>query len=248
MSSAEKKTAESGIEGPGGAATACGQAVIDPAPAPGRTAVDPVRTRGQNVVDPTRSCGQEAVEPANTCGQEAVPAKEEAPTACGQAVEPAQTCGDTAQYRHLDPLEMDSWRAFLAASTAVTARLNHELEAGCGISMHEYEILVRLSEAPQHSMRMSTLAEHVAHSRSRLTHTVGRLEKEGYVVRVSCASDKRGVNCELTEAGLAFLRKAAPVHLDGVRRHVLDRLSRDELGLLSQLMKVISAAPGTQAA
>ncbi|BDA63729.1 MarR family winged helix-turn-helix transcriptional regulator [Actinomyces capricornis] len=267
MSSAEKKTAESGIEEPGGAATACGQAVIDPAPAPGRTAVDPARTRGQNVVDPTRSCGQEAVPantcgqeavpantcgqeavPANTCGQEAVPAKEEAPTACGQAVEPAQTCGDTAQYRHLDPLEMDSWRAFLAASTAVTARLNHELEAGCGISMHEYEILVRLSEAPQHSMRMSTLAEHVSHSRSRLTHTVGRLEKEGYVVRVSCASDKRGVNCELTEAGLAFLRQAAPVHLDGVRRHVLDRLSRDELGLLSQLMKVISAAPGTQAA
>ncbi|MBO3725325.1 MarR family transcriptional regulator [Actinomyces bowdenii] len=210
----------------------------------------PAQTCGQEPAPaqevPT-TCGQEPAEPARTCGQEPAPAQE-VPTACGQAPESAPTCGETAQHRRLDPLEMDSWRAFLAASTAVTARLNHELEAGCGISMHEYEILVRLSEAPQRSMRMSTLAEHVSHSRSRLTHTVGRLEKEGYVVRVSCASDKRGVNCELTEAGLAFLRQAAPVHLDGVRRHVLDRLSRDQLGLLSQLMKVISEAPGTQAA
>lgn len=271
VSSAEKKT--TGIDEPGGAVTACGQAAINPVHAPGRTALGPARTCGQNVVEPAQACGQEAAEPtktcgqddalvnaepvqacgqeavpANTCGQGTAPTKDEVPTTCGQAPESAQTIGEVPQYRRLDPLEMDSWRAFLAASTAVTARLNHELEAGCGISMHEYEILVRLSEAPHHSMRMSTLAEHVSHSRSRLTHTVGRLEKEGYVVRVSCASDKRGVNCELTEAGLAFLRRAAPVHLDGVRRHVLDRLSRDQLGLLSQLMKVISAAPGTQAA
>ena len=147
---------------------------------------------------------------------------------CGQ--------GDSLEpegFRRLDEIEMDAWRSFLAASTSVTARLNRELEAGCGISMHEYEILVR----------MSTLAEHVSHSRSRLTHTVRRLENVGYVERSSCDSDRRGVNCTLTPQGLSFLREAAPVHLDGVRRHVVDRLSREQQVAMAELMKVIAQAP-----
>ena len=146
-------------------------------------------------------------------------------------------------FHRLDEIEMDAWRSFLAASTSVTARLNRELEAGCGISMHEYEILVRLSEAPDQTLRMSTLAEHVSHSRSRLTHTVRRLENVGYVERSSCDSDRRGVNCTLTPQGLSFLREAAPVHLDGVRRHVVDRLSREQQVALAELMRVIAQAP-----
>ena len=165
---------------------------------------------------------------------------------CGQ--EPTSSCGqddslEQEGFRRLDEIEMDAWRAFLAASTSVTARLNRELEAGCGISMHEYEILVRLSEAPDHTLRMSTLAEHVSHSRSRLTHTVRRLESVGYVERSSCDSDRRGVNCTLTQEGFDFLREAAPVHLDGVRRHVVDRLSREQQVALAELMRVIAQAP-----
>jgi len=165
---------------------------------------------------------------------------------CGQ--EPTPTCGQNDSleqegFRRLDEIEMDAWRAFLAASTSVTARLNRELEAGCGISMHEYEILVRLSEAPDQTLRMSTLAEHVSHSRSRLTHTVRRLENVGYVERSSCDSDRRGVNCTLTQEGLDFLREAAPVHLDGVRRHVVDRLSREQQVVMAELMRVIAQAP-----
>ncbi|WP_309323124.1 MarR family winged helix-turn-helix transcriptional regulator [Actinomyces stomatis] len=165
---------------------------------------------------------------------------------CGQ--EPTSSCGQNDSleqegFRRLDEIEMDAWRSFLAASTSVTARLNRELEAGCGISMHEYEILVRLSEAPDHTLRMSTLAEHVSHSRSRLTHTVRRLESVGYVERSSCDSDRRGVNCTLTQEGFDFLREAAPVHLDGVRRHVVDRLSREQQVALAELMRVIAQAP-----
>ena len=165
---------------------------------------------------------------------------------CGQ--ESTSSCGQNDSleqegFRRLDEIEMDAWRSFLAASTSVTARLNRELEAGCGISMHEYEILVRLSEAPDHTLRMSTLAEHVSHSRSRLTHTVRRLESVGYVERSSCDSDRRGVNCTLTQEGFDFLREAAPVHLDGVRRHVVDRLSREQQVALAELMRVIAQAP-----
>ncbi|WP_315584597.1 MarR family transcriptional regulator [Actinomyces viscosus] len=176
-------------------------------------------------------------EPAATCGQE--PAR-----TCGQSDSAVQPEG----FRRLDEIEMDAWRSFLAASTSVTARLNRELEAGCGISMHEYEILVRLSEAPDRTLRMSTLAEHVSHSRSRLTHTVRRLENVGYVERSSCDSDRRGVNCTLTQTGLDFLREAAPVHLDGVRRHVIDRLSREQQVALAELMTVIAQAPDSSGA
>ena len=172
-------------------------------------------------------CGQE---PAGTCGQVLT-------EACGQNDSSEQST--QGGFRRLDEIEMDAWRAFLAASTSVTARLNRELEAGCGISMHEYEILVRLSEAPDRQLRMSTLAGHVSHSRSRLTHTVGRLEKAGYVERASCAVDKRGVNCRLTEEGLSFLRTAAPIHLDGVRRHVVDRFTHEQLIALTGLLTVL---------
>ncbi|VEG29855.1 transcriptional repressor MprA [Actinomyces howellii] len=179
------------------------------------------------VSESASGCGQEPE--GQGCGQE--PAGQ----GCGQ--EPAPGCGDPR--RRLDAVEMAAWRAFLTTSTAVTARLNQELMAAQGISMHEYEILVRLSEAPEHRLRMSVLAETMAHSRSRLTHTVGRLEKEGYVLRAACADDRRGVHCELTQEGLAFLRQAAPVHLEGVRRHVIDRLSRDQLLALSSILSAL---------
>lgn len=169
--------------------------------------------------------------PAAGCGQDAGAA-----AGCGQGL--ADSCG-APERRYLDPEEMRAWRAFLIASTAVTARLNQELVAGAGISMHEYEILVRLSEAPEQRLRMAVLAEGVAYSRSRLTHTVGRLEKEGYVTREACADDGRGVFCILTPSGLDFLRQAAPIHLDGVRRHVIDRLGRDKLAVFTELLDAL---------
>ena len=169
---------------------------------------------------------------AGVCGQEPSPA-------CGQGAAAAEPAESAERARPLDAVEMQAWRAFLAASTSLAAVLNRELDAGAGISMHEYEILVRLSEAADRRLRMSTLADHVSHSRSRLTHTVGRLEKAGYVERTSCAADKRGVYCRLTEAGLSFLRAAAPIHLGGVRRHVLDRFTREQLVTLTGFMAAL---------
>lgn len=148
------------------------------------------------------------------------------------------SCGQHTQV--LNPEEMQAWRAFLAAAMSVTGKLNHELEAALGLSMHEYEILVRLAEAPEHTLRMSALAAHVCHSRSRLTHTVGRLENKGYVSRSSCCADRRGVNCHLTDAGQQFLRSAAPLHLTGVRRHVIDRLDPHDLATFTVLMQTLA--------
>ena len=67
------------------------------------------------------------------------------------------------------------WRSFLGGTTVLMDRLDRDLRAAHGLSMPEYEILVRLSEAPGLSIRMAELADAVAHSRSRVTHTIARL-------------------------------------------------------------------------
>ena len=168
-------------------------------------------------------CGQEAMKAAAGCGQEANA------TSCGQ--------GD----RHLlTESQMRAWRAFLGASTLVSARLNHELDEAAAISMYEYEILVRLFESEAGRVRMSQLADQVSYSRSRLTHTVGRLERAGYVLRSSCPNDRRGVYAHLTKAGYEFLAQTAPIHLDGVRRHLINRFTPSELATLTELLEKIT--------
>ena len=180
-------------------------------------------------------CGQEAAkvvsEPASGCGQEASVAAE-----CGQAT---TSCGQ-GDKRLLTESQMRAWRAFLGASTLVSVRLNHELDEAAAISMYEYEILVRLFESEAGRVRMSQLADQVSYSRSRLTHTVGRLERAGYVLRSSCPNDRRGVYAHLTQAGYEFLAQTAPIHLDGVRRHLIDRFTPSELATLTELLEKIT--------
>lgn len=173
------------------------------------------------------------------CGQEATKAVSEPASGCGQEASDASSCGQ-GDRQLLTESQMRAWRAFLGASTLVSARLNHELDEVAAISMYEYEILVRLFESEAGRVRMSQLADQVSYSRSRLTHTVGRLERAGYVLRSSCPNDRRGVYAHLTQAGYEFLAQTAPIHLDGVRRHLIDRFTPSELATLTELLEKIT--------
>ncbi len=141
--------------------------------------------------------------------------------------------------RWLDDDEQATWRAFLAATHLLMDRLDRELQAGAGIPHAYYEILVRLSEAPERTMRMSDLAERCHSSRSRLSHAVNRLEDQGWVRREAVQSDRRGAVAILTDAGLAALEAAAPIHVEGVRRHLFDQLDPDQLQALSEISRVL---------
>lgn len=173
------------------------------------------------------------------CGQEATKAVSEPASGCGQEASDASSCGQ-GDRQLLTESQMRAWRAFLGASTLVSARLNHELDEAAAISMYEYEILVRLFESEAGRVRMSQLADQVSYSRSRLTHTVGRLERAGYVLRSSCPNDRRGVYAHLTKAGYEFLAQTAPIHLDGVRRHLINRFTPSELATLTELLEKIT--------
>ncbi|GAA3818486.1 MarR family winged helix-turn-helix transcriptional regulator [Cellulomonas soli] len=154
-----------------------------------------------------------------------------------------QTQPDVQQHvRWLDDEQQQHWRAFRDGTARLMAVLAHELEAASGLSLNEYEVLVRLSETPGRTMRMSEIAEGLAHSRSRLTHTVRRMEDAGLVSRQPCAEDARGVNCTMTETGWQALVAAAPGHVHSVREHLVDRLSAEQFRALGEAMDVVRDA------
>jgi DNA-binding MarR family transcriptional regulator len=89
-------------------------------------------------------------------------------------------------------------------------------------------------------MRMAQLADALAHSRSRVTHTVARMQTAGLVVRSSSPEDGRGIVCSLTDHGYAVLEAAAHVHVQGVREHVVDLASRDDFLALGRVMDAVT--------
>src|SRR3954453_1361585 len=104
--------------------------------------------------------------------------------------------------------------------TLLLGRLDDDLRRGCDVSLVEYEILVRLSEREGRRMRMAQLADALAHSRSRVTHTITRMEHAGLVVRSSSPEDGRGVVATMTDKGYELLVRMAHVHVSGVREHL----------------------------
>jgi DNA-binding MarR family transcriptional regulator len=137
--------------------------------------------------------------------------------------------------RWLTDEEQGAWRAFLESSKIVFDALDRQLQREADMPHAYYEVLVRLSEAPERGMRMSELADATRSSRSRLSHAVARLEDRGWVVREDCATDRRGQVAILTDAGLAVLKAAAPGHVDAVRAYVIDALTPEQLTQLIEI-------------
>lgn len=132
------------------------------------------------------------------------------------------------------------WRSYLAAVTRIERTLDERLRP-FGLDLGQYEILVDLSESPQRSMRMSDLAQAVRQSRSRLTHTVTRMESKGLILRTPCPEDRRGVVAVLTEAGSALLTEAAPAHVASVRDAFIDVIDPDDFAALGRAMAAVNA-------
>lgn len=156
---------------------------------------------------------------------------------------------DESGTRWLDPHQQRMWRAIHRGMALVTDHLDRDLGAAHGLSLSEYEVMVRLSEAPDRRMRMSVLAEQVVHSRSRLTHTVSRMETKGLVRRCKADGDGRGVQCMLTDHGFDTLARAAPAHVESVRKRMVDVLDAEQFDVLGEAFAQLAEAiegPTTQ--
>jgi DNA-binding MarR family transcriptional regulator len=144
--------------------------------------------------------------------------------------------------RWLTAEEQCTWRAFLTATQTLLATVESQLQHESGIPHGYYEILVRLSEAPDRALRMSQLAEAATSSKSRLSHAVARLEERGWVERFDCPTDRRGQIARLTDTGFAVLEAAAPGHVEKVRNVLFDQLTPEQVSQLLAICEAVVAA------
>jgi DNA-binding MarR family transcriptional regulator len=138
--------------------------------------------------------------------------------------------------------EEAAWRALARAVLVIPRVLDADMLESQGLNITEYNVLMNLSEAPDHSLRMSELANFVSITVSGLTRVVERLSHRGLVERVRAESDGRGQLAVLTPAGLERLQQAWPSHLASVRRHVIDHLEEIDLVTLAEALAHIASA------
>lgn len=142
--------------------------------------------------------------------------------------------------RWLTEEQQKVWRTYLLGSARLNERLDADLHRS-GLDLPEYEILVTLEESPDRRRRMSELADAVHQSRSRLTHTIARMEKTGLVERVTCPTDRRGVWAQLTTTGFEVLQKVAPGHVAAVRRNFVDAVSPEDWAAVGRVFAAVLA-------
>ena len=133
--------------------------------------------------------------------------------------------------------------ALLRAHATATRRLNAQLTADHGLTINDYEVLLRLARAPERQMRRVDLAEQVLLTASGITRLLDGLEQTGLVVRGACASDRRVVYAVLTDAGLAKLREASKSHFAQIDELFAERFDEDDLDAVTGLLGRL-AEPG----
>jgi DNA-binding MarR family transcriptional regulator len=147
---------------------------------------------------------------------------------------PVGHAGLDKQPRWLNAREQAAWRPFAALLFRLPAAMDQQLQRDAGITHFEYMVLSSLSEALDHTLRMSDLAAMASGSLSRLSHVVSRLERRGWVRREPCPGDGRYINAVLTQEGWAKVVEIAPGHVEAVRRLLIDVLTPEQFRELGE--------------
>jgi DNA-binding MarR family transcriptional regulator len=143
--------------------------------------------------------------------------------------EAARRGGEQPQVRWLTAAEVNSWLSVMRLMTWLAWSIDQQLRRDSNLGMVEYQVLAMLSQSPQQTMRMSSLAEATNASLSRLSHLVKRLERRGLVHREPDPADGRFTDAILTDKGFHTLAGAAPAHVAHVRSLVIDVLSPEQV-------------------
>ena len=147
-----------------------------------------------------------------------------------------------SQTRWLDDEEQELWRLLLGAVRKINRGMDETLKAGGEVSASEFAVLVALSEAPEQHLRLHELCTQLEWDRSRVSHQVTRMEKRGLLYKEPDAVDARGINVCVTHAGLEHLRRAAPEHVESVRRMVFDHLQPEDVPALRRFFNGVLQA------
>ena len=142
--------------------------------------------------------------------------------------------------------EQRAWRTYLRMSSLLPAALNRQLQQDYGLTLPEYEVLVQLSEAPEHRLRPFQICDALNWEQSRLSHQLTRMERRGLVARQECRADGRGAFIELTAAGGDAIGSAAARHVATVRGLVFDRLTDAQRAAFEEACATILTALSEQ--
>ncbi|MEU4788843.1 MarR family transcriptional regulator [Micromonospora tulbaghiae] len=142
--------------------------------------------------------------------------------------------------RWLSQDERDAWISLSWLMVRLPGEIDTQLQRDSGILFFEYLVLAALSMAPDRRLRMSELAQHVNGSGSRLSNVAKRLENRGWITRAPCAENGRFIEATLTDAGMALVERAAPGHVETVRRYVFDALGPDQVIALRDIGRQIA--------
>ncbi|MFJ3631109.1 MarR family winged helix-turn-helix transcriptional regulator [Streptomyces sp. NPDC090112] len=148
--------------------------------------------------------------------------------------------------RWLTESEQDAWYAWRRMFPLVNAEIARDLNRDSGLSEADYDVLSVLGSTEGHRMRISALAELMRWSRSRLSHQLTRMEQRGVVRREEVATDGRGAEVVLTAEGVATITGAAPLHVESVRRHLVDALTPEQLRTLAEVGEVLRERLGAR--
>ena len=143
--------------------------------------------------------------------------------------EGAQRDAGEPPVRWLTEAEVDSWLSLVRLMIWLPWSIDQQLQRDSDLRIVEYQVLAMLSESPERTLRMSSLADLANASLSRLSHLVKRLEARGLVRREPDPADGRFTNAILTDEGFRILADAAPGHVAHVRSLVIDVLSPEQL-------------------
>ena len=133
-----------------------------------------------------------------------------------------------------------AWELYFTTTARLTERIEASLKCEAGLSMPEYSVLLMTDRAGEAGIRPSVLAHKVVFSRSRLTHTMKRLESRNLISRRPCQGDGRGGLVFLTDAGKRLFDEAAIVQRDVIRRLFLNEITPEEIDMLTGLFSRVS--------
>jgi DNA-binding MarR family transcriptional regulator len=137
--------------------------------------------------------------------------------------------------------ELHAWRGMLEVTRELRSRFDAQLQSVSSLSEADYTVLLALVESGERVLRSSELADTISWERSRLSHHLGRMERRGLLRRQACATDSRGAELRITDAGAAAIRKAAGPHLRDVKSLFADALTAQQIASLAEVVDALAS-------
>ncbi|WP_454787726.1 MarR family winged helix-turn-helix transcriptional regulator [Mycolicibacterium lutetiense] len=137
--------------------------------------------------------------------------------------------------RTLSAAQERAWGPYIESSLRLETLLDERLREGTGLTLIDYHLLMLLTDATEHRLRMSELAQKMVFSRSRITYQINSMAKRGLVLREPVPEDRRGYRAVLTATGSDALRNAMPLHTESVRELFFDHIRPDEIDCVERV-------------